>query len=90
MKLEAVQKIRAAADEGKILFTTKTCPNCKIVKDMLARKNMGYTLVDADENGDLCDAYGVMQAPTLVVLGENGTYDRYANASQIIRYINAQ
>jgi ribonucleoside-triphosphate reductase len=90
MKLEAVEKIRAAADEGKILFTTKTCPNCKIVKDMLARKNMGYTLVDADENGDLCDAYGVMQAPTLVVLGENGTYDRYANASQIIRYINAQ
>ncbi|MBQ3394159.1 MAG: ribonucleoside triphosphate reductase, partial [Oscillospiraceae bacterium] len=90
MKLEAVEKIQAASDEGKILFTTKTCPNCKIVKDMLARKNIGYSQVDADENGELCDAYGVMQAPTLVVLGDDGTYERYANASQIIRYINAQ
>ncbi len=95
-KLEKMQKIEepetkkpeTVADGRKLLFTTKTCPNCKIVKEMLNKKNVGYEIIDAEENADLCDTYGVMQAPTLVVLGENNTFDKYANASNIIKYLN--
>ena len=61
---------------------------CKIVKEMLSKKNIGYEIVDAEENGELCDAYGVTQAPTLVVIEENG-FEKFANASNIIRYLNS-
>ena len=33
------------------LFTTKTCPNCRLAKEYL--KNVDYTIVDAEENMDL-------------------------------------
>ena len=55
---------------------------------MLNKKNIGYEIVDAEENGELCDAYGVTQAPTLVVVEENG-FEKFANASNIIRYLNS-
>ena len=32
----------------RYLFTTKTCPNCKVAKRILG--NEAYTLVDAEEN----------------------------------------
>ncbi len=65
------------------LFTTKTCPNCKLAKDYL--KNEKYALVDAQENMELAAKYGVMQAPTLVVVnGEH--YTKYVNASNIKKF----
>ena len=67
----------------KYLFTTKTCPNCKLAKEYL--KNESYVLIDAEENTELAQRYGVMQAPTLVVV--NGDKIRkYANASNIRKY----
>ena len=67
----------------KYLFTTKTCPNCKLAKEYL--KNESYVLIDAEENTELAQRYGVMQAPTLVVV--NGDKVRkYANASNIRKY----
>ena len=78
-----------SSDTTKLLFTTKTCPNCKIVKKMLADKNIPYSIIDAEENEELCDKYGIMQAPTLVVLGSDDSFNTYANASNIIRYLNS-
>ena len=68
-----------------LLFTTKTCPNCSVAKRMLAEANIGYKTVDAEENAALAEKYGVMQAPTLVVVGADGV-SKYANASNISRY----
>ena len=71
------------ADKVTYLFTTKTCPNCKLAKEYL--KNTEYILIDAEENAELVQKYGVMQAPTLVVVdGDNVT--KYANASKIRKY----
>ncbi len=50
----------------KYLFTTKTCPNCKLAKEYL--KNEKYVVIDAEENMELVQRYGIMQAPTLVVV----------------------
>jgi ribonucleoside-triphosphate reductase len=73
--------------ESLLLFTTKTCPNCKIVKDMLGKKGIEYTIVDAEENVDECNKFEVNQAPTLIAVTKDG-YEKYANASNIIKYIN--
>ena len=67
----------------KYLFTTKTCPNCKQAREAL--KNEKYVLIDAEENMELARKYGVMQAPTLVVVNGN-EYKKYANLSNITRY----
>ena len=65
---------------GANLFTTKTCPNCSAAKTYL--KDFPYVLVDAEENPELTREYGVMQAPTLVVI-KDGQHKKYANASNI-------
>lgn len=70
-------------EEGKVLlFTTKTCPNCKLAKDSLEKANISYEVVDAGENVELVRKYGVMQAPTLIVIKEEGV-QKLANASNI-------
>ena len=67
----------------KYLFTTKTCPNCKLAKEYL--KNEKYVVIDAEENMELVQRYGIMQAPTLVVV--NGDhFKKYVNASNIKKY----
>lgn len=69
----------------KYLFTTKTCPNCKIARVCL--QDVKYVTIDAQENPELAARYGVMQAPTLVVVnGEH--YKKYVNASNIKKYVD--
>ncbi len=69
----------------RYLFTTKTCPNCKIAKEFL--KDVGYVLIDAEENMELAARYGVMQAPTLVVV-DGDTHKKYVNVSNIKKYVD--
>lgn len=49
-----------------MLFTTKTCPNCKMAKRFLDDANVAYEVIDANENPELAKKYNIMQAPTLV------------------------
>ena len=67
----------------KYLFTTKSCPNCKLAKEYL--KNEKIVTIDAEENAELTKRYGVMQAPTLVVV-DGDEVAKYANASNIKKY----
>jgi len=69
----------------RYLFTTKTCPNCKIAKESL--KGLDYQVIDAEENPELTGKFGVMQAPTLVVV-EGDTFKKYVNASNIKKYVD--
>lgn len=73
-------------EDIKYLFTTKTCPNCRLAKEYL--KSEKYVLIDAEENMELAGRYGVMQAPTLVV-ANGGTYKKYVNASGIKKYADS-
>ena len=81
-------KIEDAGDHEMVryLFTTKTCPNCKVAKRILG--NEPYTLVDAEEEQDLVSRFGVRQAPTLIVL-HDGEVEKYVNASSIKKYVDA-
>ena len=67
----------------KYLFTTERCPNCKLAKNYL--RDEKYIAIDANENTELTMKYGVMQAPTLVVIGQ-GKVSKYAGAAKIKKY----
>ena len=58
-----------------MLFTTKTCPNCKMAK---------AELLDAEEpeNRSLVEAYQIDRAPTLIVESDAGI-EKLTNASEI-------
>ena len=79
------QKTKVDVKEN-LLFTTKTCPNCRMAKTILDAAGVKYTLIDAEENKELTVKYGVHKAPTLLV--PNGDhYDAYDNASEINRFV---
>ncbi len=81
---DGVAEVEVNAPENEMyLFTTKTCPNCKLAKEYL--KNEKYSLIDAEENMELAGKYGIMQAPTLVVLNGDG-FKKYVNASNIKKF----
>ncbi len=61
-----VRAMRDAVDE-LLLFTTKTCPNCKTAKEGLEQAGLAYTVLDVSEHLDLARKYRIMQAPTLLV-----------------------
>ncbi|MDE6516732.1 MAG: ribonucleoside triphosphate reductase, partial [Acetatifactor sp.] len=67
----------------KYLFTTRTCPNCKLAREYLRGEK--YLPIDAEENMELARRYGVMQAPTLVVV-EGDDFKKYVNVSNIKKY----
>ena len=69
------------------MLPTKTCPNCKLAKEYL--KGINYLLIDAEENMELAAKYGVMQAPTLVVV-QGDQVKKYVNASNIQKYVDEE
>ena len=84
---EVMEQEGVSEEETKtLLFTTKTCPNCRIVGMHLDNAHITYEKVDAEEATDLVEKYGIRQAPTLVVI-KDGKAETYANASNIIGYI---
>ncbi len=72
------------SQEDKLrLFTTKTCPNCRKVEELLDTAGLRYSIVDAMDNPEECHRLGIIQAPTLIV----NDVDKYVNISNIIKYV---
>ena len=71
--------------DGLYLFTTKTCPNCKIAKNELDKAGLSYEVCDVSEHMDLVSQYGIQQAPTLIVR-HGGQVEKLVNASVIKKY----
>ncbi|MFR3673997.1 MAG: ribonucleoside triphosphate reductase [[Clostridium] innocuum] len=86
VEMEA-DKAHAVNEEGVFLFTTKTCPNCKIADSWLKNAGISYKKVDAEEQAELTKKFSIMQAPTLVVC-RDGNCETYSNASNIRKYID--
>ena len=73
-----------------ILFVSATCPNCKLAISMLEKAGFLFKKVLATENPELTNQYGVKQAPTLVVLGQNGEFEKYKGVSEIKGMLTAK
>ena len=80
-ELKKEEKKEVISDE-LLLFTTATCPNCRMAKMILDQKGIKYKVIDANENQELCIKLGIKGAPTLLVPA-NGHYVAYSNASEI-------
>ena len=80
---DVCEEAPAAESNGEILlFVTKTCPNCRIVKPLLDQAGIKYTVVDAGENQELAKQYKLRQAPTLVADGKI-----YTGVAEIKNYL---
>ena len=84
----SVPSTSADVKDGLFLCTTKTCPNCKIAKNELEKAGLAYELMDVSEHPDLVNAYGIQQAPTLIVR-RGGQVEKLVNASVIKKYASA-
>jgi ribonucleoside-triphosphate reductase len=91
---DACECVKAEADtvvesaDGTFLFTTATCPNCKIACSLLDKAGVAYEKLLANEYVDLVNEFGVKQAPTLVVV-KNGAFEKYTGVSDIKKFLNA-
>ena len=80
------EKCEECANKEVLLFTSPTCPNCKLAKMTLDKAGVEYKNINAYENKDLTEKFGVKKAPTLFV--PNGDkYDVYDNASLIKKWV---
>ena len=64
--VESAQAPQKAEGQELMLFTTRTCPNCRQAMSLLDKAGIPYRKVVAEESPDLTTRYGVRQAPTLV------------------------
>ncbi len=87
-KAEECACTESASADATYLFTTATCPNCKIACATLDKAGVAYEKLLANEHADLANEFGVKQAPTLVVV-KNGVATKYAGVSDIKRMLNA-
>ena len=74
-------------ENGFYLFTTATCPNCKLACALLEKAGIPYEKLLANEHVELSKGYGIKQAPTLVVVN-NGNVEKYTGLSDIKKYLN--
>ena len=63
------EKKAEKGEQKALLFTTKTCPNCKAAEAVLTQNGVAYSKISAEENAALCEKFGIRQAPTLIVTG---------------------
>ena len=69
-----------------LLFTTKTCPNCRMACMLLDKAGIPYQKIDAEADVALTRRHNVQQAPTLVYV-HGGEATNIANASNIKAFI---
>ncbi len=84
--VEAVaENAQGSSDPTLILFTTKTCPNCKLAKHFLDKANIEYKVMLAEESMDLVNKLGIKQTPTLVIQ-DGDSADKIVNVSNIRKF----
>ena len=76
------------AVDGAYLFTTSTCPNCKIACSILDKAGFAYEKLLANDYAEMATSFGVKQAPTLVVV-KDGIATKYSGVSDIKKMLNA-
>jgi ribonucleoside-triphosphate reductase len=78
----AAAAVATAEDEGILLFKTPTCPNCKAAGALLDKAGIRYKVLNANEEPELVEKFGVRQAPTLVLVHDGG-FEKFRGVSDI-------
>ena len=75
-------ELNTSCDGQLLLFTTASCPKCRMAKSFLDKAGVAYETLLAEESPELVKLYGIKEAPTLVVIEGESAY-KYANPSNI-------
>lgn len=79
---DAAQKSGPSNAQNILLFKTPTCPNCKLATALLDKAGIAFTPLNANEEKELVEKYGIKQAPTLVLINGD-TVEKYKGVSDI-------
>ena len=82
------EEVKPLLADGLYLFSTTTCPNCRMAKNFLHQASFEFEEVIANENPELTRALNINQAPTLVEV-KDGQVQLIENVSNIRRYIES-
>jgi len=70
-----------------MLFTTHTCPKCKVVKAMFDEQSFDYDMIYADDQPELAQKLEIVNVPTLVIPTTDGV-NKYTDVPAIRQYMN--
>lgn len=84
--LESAVRTLLADTRKPMLFTTATCPNCKMAKKFIAEAGFDCDILLAEDNAELVKLYEITSAPTLIVF-EQGQPKKIQNVSNIRKFL---
>lgn len=91
-KYKTIPEENSSAENFKlILFTTKACPKCPAVKNLLSETGVNYFGLDDSMLNfmEMAERYKVRSVPTLMALDENGgEIWRASDLSEISQLVN--
>ncbi|MCH5162404.1 MAG: ribonucleoside triphosphate reductase [Clostridiales bacterium] len=71
-----------------MLFTTSTCPKCKVAIPMLEEAGIAVEIINANKDPEQAIKYGVKKAPTLVA-DDGETVVKYADIAGVKQFIDS-
>ena len=71
-----------------LLFATTTCPNCKMAEKFLNDAGVTFEKIYADQQPELAKQYGIVSAPTLVVI-DGDKVAKIQNVSNIRKFADS-
>lgn len=84
--LESAVRTLLADTRKPMLFTTATCPNCKMAKKFISEAEFDCDILLAEDNAELVKLYEITSAPTLIVF-EQGQPKKIQNVSNIRKFL---
>ena len=74
--------VRPEGTMSILLFKTPSCPNCKAAGAILDKAGVEYQPLNANEERELVQKFGIKQAPTLVLVNGD-SFEKYRGVSDI-------
>ena len=87
---QADEVINELTNKKFLLFTTRTCPNCRFAKLALDERGIAYETILAEDELELAKHYNIRQVPTLIVVDANKEVEQYSNYGNIAKFIQRQ
>lgn len=82
-------RVPAPQIDRPLLFTTKTCPACRVITKWLDEKGLIYDKIYAEENPQAAEKYGVRSVPAMVVLHVQKGEERLVGVNEIKRHFTS-
>ncbi len=91
--MQTISQVTSRAPASRIdrplLFTTKTCPACRVITKWLDERGLIYDKIYAEEAPQAAEKYNVRSVPAMVVMHVQRGEERLVGVSEIKRYFSS-